>query len=62
MNCPKCASEFEKISFGDVEVDRCLGCHGLWFDMLEKRHGNRRSVDLFCNETDRPGANDAQLY
>ena len=27
---------FEKISFGDVEVDRCLGCKGLWFDMLEK--------------------------
>lgn len=36
MTCPKCASEFEKISFGEVEVDRCLGCQGLWFDMLEK--------------------------
>jgi len=36
MNCPKCASVFEKISFGEIEVDRCLGCKGLWFDMLEK--------------------------
>ena len=36
MNCPKCASAFEKISFGGIEVDRCPGCKGLWFDMLEK--------------------------
>ena len=36
MNCPKCASAFEKISFAEIEVDRCLGCKGLWFDMLEK--------------------------
>jgi len=36
MNCPKCSSDFEKITFGDIEVERCLGCQGLWFDMLEK--------------------------
>jgi len=36
MNCPKCSSKFEKITFADIEVDRCLGCQGLWFDMLEK--------------------------
>jgi len=36
MNCPKCAAAFEKISFGEVEVDRCLKCKGLWFDILEK--------------------------
>ena len=36
MNCPKCSSKFEKISFDDIEVERCLGCQGLWFDMLEK--------------------------
>lgn len=36
MNCPKCFSKFEKITFGDIEVERCLGCQGLWFDMLEK--------------------------
>jgi Zn-finger nucleic acid-binding protein len=36
MNCPKCASAFAKNSFSEIEVDRCLGCKGLWFDMLEK--------------------------
>ena len=36
MKCPKCNSEFEKITYADIEVDRCLGCRGLWFDMLEK--------------------------
>jgi len=36
MKCPKCTSAFEKISFSEIEVDRCLGCKGLWFDMLEK--------------------------
>ena len=36
MNCPKCSAEFETVSFNDIEVDRCTGCKGLWFDMLEK--------------------------
>lgn len=36
MLCPKCHSEFEKIVFSDIEVDRCTNCKGLWFDMLEK--------------------------
>ena len=35
MKCPKCNSNFEQVNtpFGDVE--RCLNCKGLWFDMLE---------------------------
>lgn len=36
MKCPKCNAEFEKVTFENIEVDRCLGCQGLWFDMLEK--------------------------
>jgi len=36
MQCPKCQKEFEKIVFNNVEIDRCTGCHGLWFDALEK--------------------------
>lgn len=35
MKCPKCAAEMKKVSFRGVEVDRCSGCQGLWFDMLE---------------------------
>lgn len=36
MNCPKCNSEFETVTFKDIEVERCTQCKGLWFDMLEK--------------------------
>ena len=36
MQCPKCQSQFEKVVFAEIEVDRCLSCRGLWFDMLEK--------------------------
>ncbi len=36
MDCPKCESIFEHITFNNIEVDRCSHCKGLWFDMLEK--------------------------
>ncbi|WP_455208729.1 TFIIB-type zinc ribbon-containing protein [Kaarinaea lacus] len=35
MQCPKCAQAMEKVTFQDVEVDRCVNCGGMWFDMLE---------------------------
>ena len=35
MQCPKCQSEFEKVSFADAVADRCTNCHGIWFDNLE---------------------------
>ena len=36
MKCPKCGEDFKAVFYEGVEVDRCSGCHGLWFDMLEK--------------------------
>jgi Zn-finger nucleic acid-binding protein len=36
MDCPKCTHEFEVIKFNDVEIDRCTGCFGIWFDELEQ--------------------------
>lgn len=35
MHCPKCAAMMEPIQHGGVEVDRCSGCQGLWFDAFE---------------------------
>ena len=32
MRCPKCGSELQEISSGDVRVDKCFGCEGLWLD------------------------------
>jgi Zn-finger nucleic acid-binding protein len=30
MNCPKCNSVFEPVSYEGITVDRCTGCKGLW--------------------------------
>ena len=35
MQCPKCQSSFEQVTTPAGVVDRCTGCRGLWFDMLE---------------------------
>ena len=37
MNCPKCDARMETVTFHGVQVDRCTGCQGLWFDGLEHR-------------------------
>lgn len=38
MTCPKCGSEMAKVSYESIEINRCIGCDGLWFDMLELEH------------------------
>ena len=38
MKCPKCDSDMEKINHDEIEVDRCINCKGIWFDMLEHEH------------------------
>ncbi len=39
MDCPKCSATMEEKTLstlkGGVTVDRCTGCHGLWFDIGE---------------------------
>ena len=35
LRCPKCAEHMSKVHYGDVMVDRCDACRGLWFDLLE---------------------------
>ncbi len=37
MNCPKCKASMEKVVFEGVEVDRCKGCQGIWFDFQEQK-------------------------
>ena len=36
MNCPKCHSPMEPVTFDQVTVDRCTGCKGIWFDAREQ--------------------------
>ena len=38
MKCPKCGDDMEVVTYAAIEVDRCVGCKGIWFDMLEHEH------------------------
>lgn len=42
MKCPKCLSPMVKVLFEGVEVDRCVDCHGLWFDQFEREELMKR--------------------
>ena len=42
MKCPKCNGELAASKFGDVEIDRCRNCKGLWFDAAEHEELKRR--------------------
>ena len=50
MECPKCKSDMEKVTYEKIEVDRCTNCKGIWFDMLEHEHlkaiENSESIDI----------------
>ncbi len=56
LRCPKCNGLMQAVTFkqdgdaeAEVEVDRCVGCGGIWFDALEKEvlagMGGSESVD-----------------
>jgi len=54
MNCPKCDSDMEKVTYEEIEVDRCINCKGIWFDMLEREHlkdiEGSESIDIGSTE------------
>lgn len=35
MKCPKCGMQLEEIAFGDVHIDKCFSCEGMWLDKGE---------------------------
>ncbi len=35
MKCPKCGMQLDEIAFGDIAVDKCFSCEGLWLDRGE---------------------------
>jgi uncharacterized protein len=45
MRCPKCGMQLEEISVGDVRVDKCTHCEGIWLDSgeLERLQGKESS-------------------
>ena len=36
MNCPACQQPMQEMALGQVTVDRCTGCQGIWFDSIER--------------------------
>ena len=50
MKCPKCESAMEKVRYSGIEVDRCIKCKGIWFDILEhedlKKIEGSESIDI----------------
>ncbi len=38
MKCPKCDAKMTTVMYGSIYVERCVGCKGLWFDLLELDH------------------------
>ena len=35
LHCPKCGQQLRQERYGEVEVDVCAGCKGLWLDANE---------------------------
>jgi uncharacterized protein len=35
VSCPKCRVEMGRVTFQEIDVDRCPQCHGIWFDLME---------------------------
>jgi hypothetical protein len=35
MKCPKCGTPLEEIAFGNVRIDKCFQCDGMWLDAGE---------------------------
>ncbi len=32
MRCCKCGEELQVVHYGEIEIDRCFGCGGVWLD------------------------------
>ena len=52
MQCPKCDTEMEEIQCGDVTIDRCKACKGLWFDKGEAESLSERWIAEFIDTGD----------
>ena len=50
MDCVKCKSLMASVTYGGIMVERCAGCKGIWFDMLEqedlKKIKGSESIDV----------------
>ena len=52
MICPKCISPMVKVLFEGVELERCVDCHGLWFNPLEREDLKKRRASEVVDNGD----------
>ena len=43
LQCPKCSHGMEEVTHGNVTIDRCTHCKGIWFDAEEAQ--DLRNID-----------------
>ena len=53
LTCPKCHIEMERVAFAQGEVDRCRGCQGLWFDLLEEEDLKAVAAEVDIGDADK---------
>ena len=61
MQCVKCNGQLQKVTLGEVEVDKCSSCSGIWFDIgeLDKILESGR-IEALKNEVDNNQGQDAR--
>jgi len=52
MQCPKCNEAMELIKCDEVEIDRCVACHGIWFDRGEAEAMSKQWIAEFVDTGD----------
>jgi Zn-finger nucleic acid-binding protein len=45
IECPKCHAAMRRLRVGEIDIDRCQSCEGVWLDALEKEKLLRRPKD-----------------
>ncbi len=51
MQCGKCEGQFQPVQVGDIEVDKCDQCSGIWFDLGElEKVLESKSIDSVKNQ------------
>lgn len=61
MQCVKCDGELRRVTIGEVEVDKCNRCSGIWFDIGElDKILDSTLIESLKNEVDNNRGHDAQ--
>ena len=61
MQCVKCEGQLETVTLGQIEVDKCDRCSGIWFDLRElDKILESGSIESLKNAVDNNQGHDAQ--